>query len=417
MDVRRRGRHLDLGRHPQVRLRPEGHVAAAAPHAGGAGGRSTSRSPTGRATRCSTRRCSRPSRAGRWPARGRSSRRSATRATSGSPPTRSARSTASARASRRSTGCRCSSPRTPPWSRSSTDGSCDAFTVCDEMAARGWFVQPQMSYAGTPPTIHLSVSAATAAHVDDLLDALAASVGAAVDAGPVAVDAGVVAFIEALDPAALSDADFDGLLAASGLVGESTGGRPRPARPAGRGQRPARRRLAPDARGAAGGVPRPTGPPRARDPPAEGERHAPLAASPPGRGGGARAAGGRRRGRLPAVRAPARPARRRRARHAHRRRRRRQLGARRTDRHPRPGRRPRRGGGRPGRVGIRSRGGLRHRRPRGGHLGGEPRLLLAVRADRRPARRPVRDERRGHRRPRSRSAAGSPGPATGRRTP
>jgi sphinganine-1-phosphate aldolase len=41
------------------------------------------------------------------------------------------------------------------------DGSGDAFTVCDEMATRGWYVQPQMSYASTPPTIHLSVSAAT----------------------------------------------------------------------------------------------------------------------------------------------------------------------------------------------------------------------------------------------------------------
>ena len=49
---------------------------------------------------------------------------------------------------------------------------------------------------------------------------------AAVAAGPVAVDPEVVAFIEALDPAPLSDEDFDGLLAASGLVGAS-------ARPAG----------------------------------------------------------------------------------------------------------------------------------------------------------------------------------------
>ena len=31
-----------------------------------------------------------------------------------------------------------------------TDGSCDAFTLSDEMAARGWYVQPQMSYAGQP---------------------------------------------------------------------------------------------------------------------------------------------------------------------------------------------------------------------------------------------------------------------------
>ena len=43
-------------------------------------------------------------------------------------------------------------------------------------------------------------------------------------AGPVAVDPGVVAFIEALDPAALTDDDFDGLLAASGLVGGGDGG-------------------------------------------------------------------------------------------------------------------------------------------------------------------------------------------------
>ncbi len=43
-------------------------------------------------------------------------------------------------------------------------------------------------------------------------------------AGPVTVDPDVVAFIEALDPAALTDADFDGLLAASGLVGAGADG-------------------------------------------------------------------------------------------------------------------------------------------------------------------------------------------------
>ncbi|HQR26987.1 MAG TPA: aminotransferase class V-fold PLP-dependent enzyme [Nocardioides sp.] len=105
-----------------------------------------------------------------------------------------------------------------------TDGSCDAFTVCDEMLTRGWYVQPQMSYAGHPPTVHLSVCAATLTHVGELLVALRESVDAAVAAGPVTVDEGVVAFIAALDPAALSDEDFDGLLAASGLVGQSTEG-------------------------------------------------------------------------------------------------------------------------------------------------------------------------------------------------
>jgi glutamate/tyrosine decarboxylase-like PLP-dependent enzyme len=105
-----------------------------------------------------------------------------------------------------------------------TDDSCDPFTVADEMKARGWYVQPQLSYAGSPANLHLSVSAATLAHLGELLGAFEASVAAARDAGPVAVDAGVVAFIEALDPAALSDEDFDGLLAASGLVGGSADG-------------------------------------------------------------------------------------------------------------------------------------------------------------------------------------------------
>ncbi|WP_395657401.1 pyridoxal phosphate-dependent decarboxylase family protein [Nocardioides sp.] len=105
-----------------------------------------------------------------------------------------------------------------------TDARCDAFTVCDEMATRGWYVQPQMSYGGAPPTIHLSVSAATLAHVDGFLAALAASVTAAAEAGPVQVDPGVAAFIAALDPTALTPEDFDGLLLAAGLVGGSDGG-------------------------------------------------------------------------------------------------------------------------------------------------------------------------------------------------
>jgi sphinganine-1-phosphate aldolase len=105
-----------------------------------------------------------------------------------------------------------------------TDGSCDAFTVCDEMLDRGWYVQPQMSYAGQGPTVHLSVSAGTLAHVEEFLVALADSVAAAQATGPVTVDPAIAAYIASLDPTALTDADFDGLLAASGLVGESDSG-------------------------------------------------------------------------------------------------------------------------------------------------------------------------------------------------
>ncbi len=105
-----------------------------------------------------------------------------------------------------------------------TGDSCDPFTIADEMKVRGWYVQPQLSAAGSPANLHLSVSAATLTHLDELVEAFRDSVAAATTSGPVSVDAGVIAFIEALDPTALSDDDFDGLLAASGLVTEGADG-------------------------------------------------------------------------------------------------------------------------------------------------------------------------------------------------
>ena len=107
-----------------------------------------------------------------------------------------------------------------------TDDSCDPFTLTDELLARGWYVQPQLSFGGNDDgaTVHLSVSAGTLAHVDEFRTALGEAVAAARGAGPVVVDADVVAFIEALVPAALSEDDFDGLLAASGLVSSSADG-------------------------------------------------------------------------------------------------------------------------------------------------------------------------------------------------
>jgi sphinganine-1-phosphate aldolase len=96
-----------------------------------------------------------------------------------------------------------------------TDDTCDAFTVADEMTARGWYVQPQLSFGGHGPTLHLTLSAAT--DVDGFLAALAEAVDAARRTGPVHVDADVAAVVAALDPATLGDDEFDGLLAAAGL--------------------------------------------------------------------------------------------------------------------------------------------------------------------------------------------------------
>lgn len=100
-----------------------------------------------------------------------------------------------------------------------TDGSCDVFTLADDLLRAGWWVQPQLRFRDWPANIHLSLSAGTAPLVDEFLEVLTAAVERAVAAGPIAVDPEVVAFVEALDPATLTDEDFDGLLAAVGMVG------------------------------------------------------------------------------------------------------------------------------------------------------------------------------------------------------
>lgn len=99
------------------------------------------------------------------------------------------------------------------------DDSCDVFTITDAMTQAGWYVQPQLSFHDWAPTIHLSLSAATAPLVDEFLAALEVAVDAAVASGPIAIDPAVAEFVAALDPAVLSDEDFDGLLAAVGMAG------------------------------------------------------------------------------------------------------------------------------------------------------------------------------------------------------
>ncbi|WP_167003134.1 aminotransferase class V-fold PLP-dependent enzyme [Mumia sp. ZJ430] len=102
----------------------------------------------------------------------------------------------------------------------STDEACDVFTISDAMLDRGWFVQPQMAYGELPPTLHLTVSAATADLVPEFLNTLRDAVTEAVATGPVVIDPQLRAAAQALDPATLDDAAFDGLLALAGLAGD-----------------------------------------------------------------------------------------------------------------------------------------------------------------------------------------------------
>ncbi len=78
-----------------------------------------------------------------------------------------------------------------------TDGTCDVFTITDAMTRAGWYVQPQLSFEGGEPTIHLSLSAATADHVEEFLGALGEAVDGAVASGPIAIDPGIVEFVAA----------------------------------------------------------------------------------------------------------------------------------------------------------------------------------------------------------------------------
>lgn len=101
-----------------------------------------------------------------------------------------------------------------------TDEACDVFTLADEMGTRGWFVQPQMTFGGLPANLHLTVSAATAALLDEFIVDFSASIDAAVAAGPIVVDPDLAAAAAAIDPATLDDEAFDGLLALAGLGGD-----------------------------------------------------------------------------------------------------------------------------------------------------------------------------------------------------
>ena len=47
----------------------------------------------------------------------------------------------------------------------STDPGLDLFVLADELTARGWHTQPQLSYAGLPASVHLTVTASVAPRV------------------------------------------------------------------------------------------------------------------------------------------------------------------------------------------------------------------------------------------------------------
>ncbi|MFC8450974.1 pyridoxal phosphate-dependent decarboxylase family protein [Kitasatospora sp. NPDC057223] len=89
--------------------------------------------------------------------------------------------------------------------------------LADEMRERGWYLQPQLSYDGLPPNLHLTLTPATVGQVDALLGDLAEALKAARALAPVAVDPALAELAAGLDPATLGPEEVAGVLAFAGL--------------------------------------------------------------------------------------------------------------------------------------------------------------------------------------------------------
>jgi hypothetical protein len=91
--------------------------------------------------------------------------------------------------------------------------------VADEMRERGWYLQPQLSYDGLPPNLHLTLTPATGDRVDALLADLARALRAARASGPVTADPALAELAAGLDPDTLGPEEVAGILAFAGLDG------------------------------------------------------------------------------------------------------------------------------------------------------------------------------------------------------
>ncbi|GII27864.1 pyridoxal phosphate-dependent decarboxylase family protein [Planotetraspora mira] len=104
----------------------------------------------------------------------------------------------------------------------------DVFVVSDEARRLGWFLQPQLSYAGIPANLHITVTGVTLSGVDALLEVIAAATEAARAKGPAVVPDGLPELIAGLDLDALDDATFAELAASVGIDLRGSGGAGQP---------------------------------------------------------------------------------------------------------------------------------------------------------------------------------------------
>ncbi|MGW0067517.1 pyridoxal phosphate-dependent decarboxylase family protein [Streptosporangium sandarakinum] len=102
----------------------------------------------------------------------------------------------------------------------------DVFVMADEARRRGWFLQPQLSFAGIPANLHVTVTGVTLRGVEAMLEVIAESAAAARRRGPVELPEGLVELVAGLDLDTLDDAAFAELAAAVGADLRGGSGQP-----------------------------------------------------------------------------------------------------------------------------------------------------------------------------------------------
>ena len=101
-----------------------------------------------------------------------------------------------------------------------TSDTINVFHIIDEMNARGWYIQPALSFDNSPAHIHLSINASNVGWEEDLLKDLAECVltAAALPEGDLVKM--VREGLEEIDLDNVSDEDIKGLLAIAGIGGQ-----------------------------------------------------------------------------------------------------------------------------------------------------------------------------------------------------
>jgi glutamate/tyrosine decarboxylase-like PLP-dependent enzyme len=97
-----------------------------------------------------------------------------------------------------------------------TDGF-SPFPLCDVMRKKGWFIQPQLGFRGSPPNVHLSVGQAMLERIDPFIAALREGVEEVRRLNHAPPPEGIGALLAGLDPAAMDTATFMGLMQAAGM--------------------------------------------------------------------------------------------------------------------------------------------------------------------------------------------------------